>query len=174
MPKKCFFFFFSAKYGSFDINLNNRLIANYLCERRFFMWKLSLIKTIFFFTFFVYKFSCVKTISYIYIYIYIFFFFLKFWKNVKVVFCKDDFHLKFLLKIIFSKDDFQLSSSCKCKNNQNLSLRKTIFNRLILGYVWPKNYKTCIFWQIWPINMLILSWVQASFSFFQQDLDEFL
>jgi hypothetical protein len=62
--------------------------------------------------------------------------------NVNVVFYKDDFHLKILLKIIFLKDDFQLSPGDKTrlyqykwKNNKN-SLRKTIFIRKI---VFPKD-----------------------------------
>ena len=52
---------------------------------------------------------------------------------MNVVFYKDDFHLRILLKIIFLKDDFQLSPGDKTqlhqyiwKNNKN-SLRKTIF-----------------------------------------------
>jgi hypothetical protein len=35
--KKYIFLCFSAKHASFDINLENGLIANCLCERRFFM-----------------------------------------------------------------------------------------------------------------------------------------
>jgi hypothetical protein len=61
---------------------------------------------------------------------------------VNVVFYKDDFHLKILLKIIFLKDDFQLSPGDKTrlhqykwKNNKN-SLKKTIFTRKI---VFPKD-----------------------------------
>jgi hypothetical protein len=35
-PKKSIFLCFLAKHASFDINSKNRLIANRLCERRFF------------------------------------------------------------------------------------------------------------------------------------------
>ena len=49
--KKCIFLCFSAKHVSFDINLKNGLIANCLCERRFFVWKSSLRKTIFYYFF---------------------------------------------------------------------------------------------------------------------------
>jgi hypothetical protein len=36
LPEKSIFLCFSAKHDSFDINLENRLIANRLCKRRFF------------------------------------------------------------------------------------------------------------------------------------------
>jgi hypothetical protein len=49
---------------------------------------------------------------------------------VKVVFCKDDFHLKLLLKIVFSKDDFQLSPGDKTRSRQHIINVKVIKTRL--------------------------------------------
>ena len=54
----------------------------------------------------------------------IFFFLIE--KHVKIIYCKNDFHLNFLLKVISSKDDFQLSPGDECKSNQNSFFKKTI------------------------------------------------
>ena len=50
-------------------------------------------------------------------------------KNMEVVFCKNDFHLKYFLKVIFSKDDFQLSSGNKTRPHQRIINAKAIKTR---------------------------------------------
>jgi hypothetical protein len=45
---------------------------------------------------------------------------------MEIVFCKDDFHLKYCLKVIFSKDDFQLNSGNKTQPHQHIINAKVI------------------------------------------------
>ena len=93
LPKKeeAFFYVFWPNMPLLILIWKNGLIANRLCERRFFAWKSSLRKTIFYYrksslqkTTFIWKSSLQETI---------FTCFLK--KHVKVDFCKDDLRLFF-------------------------------------------------------------------------------
>ena len=62
---------------------------------------------------------------------------------MKVVFCKDDFCLKILLKVVFPKDDF------------NQPIFQININRDMFGQKTKKIRRRSFFWKIWPTLLYV-------------------